>query len=55
MIQSVVNALQGVGNCESTGQSALRTQVLMDEVLHTYYGGREDNFWLRPWPGNKRT
>ena len=55
MIQTVVNALQGTGTCESTGQSGLRTQILMDQVLHAYYGGREDNFWKRPWPGNKRS
>jgi hypothetical protein len=31
--------------------SALRTQVIMDQALRAYYGGREDGFWTRKWPG----
>ncbi|MGN6370757.1 MAG: Gfo/Idh/MocA family protein [Phycisphaerae bacterium] len=50
MIQTAVNDLLGTGKCESTGESGLRTQVVMDAVLEKYYGGREDGFWLREWP-----
>ncbi len=55
LIQSMVNELLGKGpdraKCPSTGVSALRTQIVMDAVLESYYGGREDNFWRRDWPG----
>jgi predicted dehydrogenase len=53
LIQTVVNELLGTGRCESTGLSAARTSLLMDQALQNYYGGREDAFWLRPesWPG----
>jgi len=50
MIQLVVDELLGVGKCPSTGESGLRTQVVMDAALEKYYGGREDRFWLREWP-----
>jgi predicted dehydrogenase len=50
LIQSIVDDLLGRGTCESTGHSALRTQIVMDEALIRYYGGREGNFWSRPWP-----
>ena len=32
-------------------QARERTQILMDRVLEAYYGGREDGFWDRAWPG----
>ena len=51
LIQSVVDELLGKGKSPSTGATGLRTQVLMDEILAAYYGGREDGFWKRPWPG----
>ena len=53
LIQLVVDDLLGRGACPSTGGSARRTQLVMDRVLSEYYGGREDEFWLRPaaWPG----
>jgi predicted dehydrogenase len=54
MIQTVVNDLQGTGTCLSPGTSALRTQEIIDQILTGYYGGREDGFWARPWPGNRR-
>ena len=49
----LVDELLGRGTCPSTGESARRTQVVMDRVLSTFYGGREDEFWNRPstWPG----
>jgi predicted dehydrogenase len=53
LIQTIVDELLGVtppGSCPSTGASALRTQRVMDQALSTYYGGREDGFWNRPWP-----
>jgi len=53
MIQSVVNELLGKGKCDSTAESAVRTSAVMDEVLKGYYGGREDGFWTRAWPGTR--
>jgi predicted dehydrogenase len=56
LIQSVVDDLLGRGACPSTGDSAARTARAMDRVLDGYYGGRADEFWLRPktWPGRRR-
>ena len=53
MIQTIVDELRGEGKCPSTATSAMRTSVIMDEVLSDYYGGRDDAFWERPatWPG----
>lgn len=53
LIQTIVDELLGRGTCPSTGESARRTQAVMDRVLSDYYGGRDDAFWLRPetWPG----
>jgi len=53
MIRTVVDELRGKGPCPSTGRTALRTNLVLDRVLTGYYGGREDEFWLRPetWPG----
>ena len=48
LIQTIVDELHGRGVCPSTGASALRTQVVMDQVLAGYYRGREDAFWQRP-------
>lgn len=53
LIQSVVDDLLGKSKCTSTAESGLRTQEIMDQILVTYYGGREDGFWNRTWPGNK--
>ncbi len=50
LIQTVVDELLGVGKCASTGESGLRTQLVMDAALEGYYGGREDGFWGREWP-----
>ncbi len=56
LIQTVVDALLGRGECPSTGESARRTSAVMDTVLDAYYGGRQDTFWTRPdtWPGRRR-
>ncbi len=53
LIQTIVDELLDRGTCPSTGDSARRTSAVMDEVLATYYGGRDDRFWERPktWPG----
>jgi len=53
LIQLAVDELLGRGTCPSTGESARRTTVVMDRILDAYYGGRSDEFWLRPatWPG----
>ncbi len=55
LIQSVVDDLLGKGVCPSTGQSARRCSQVMDAVLSSYYGGRDDPFWTRPktWPGRR--
>ncbi len=55
LIQLIVDELLGRGTCPSTGETARRTQLVMDRVLDAYYGGRTDAFWTRPqtWPGRK--
>ena len=56
LIQTVVDELRGRGTCPSTGETALRTARVMDRALDSYYGGRNDEFWLRfeSWPGRRR-
>ncbi len=56
LIQTVVDELRGRGTCPSPGASAARTSRVMDRVLDSYYGGRNDDFWKRPatWPGRSR-
>lgn len=56
LIQTVVDELLGHGSCPSTGETALRTARVMDQALEGYYGGRSDEFWLRPesWPGRRK-
>jgi 1,5-anhydro-D-fructose reductase (1,5-anhydro-D-mannitol-forming) len=55
LIQTIVDELLGAGRCPSMGESAARTARVMDEVLASYYGGRDDAFWTRPetWPGRR--
>jgi predicted dehydrogenase len=55
LIQIIVDALTGKGTCPSTGETAARTSQVMDTVLSSYYGGRDDAFWMRPetWPGRR--
>jgi 1,5-anhydro-D-fructose reductase (1,5-anhydro-D-mannitol-forming) len=57
MIQSVVDALQGKGHCPSAGVDASRTSAVMDQVLTSYYGPRDVDFWRTPekWPGRRRS
>lgn len=47
LVQQVVDQLLGRGRCISTGDSALRTQEVIDAVLSDFYGGRTDGFWTR--------
>jgi 1,5-anhydro-D-fructose reductase (1,5-anhydro-D-mannitol-forming) len=56
LIHLIVDDLHGRGVCPSTGESALRTTLVLDRVLEGYYGGRSDAFWTRPetWPGRRR-
>jgi predicted dehydrogenase len=56
LIQSIVDELQGRGECPSTGVTAARTTAVMDTVLTGYYGTRDDGFWRDPdgWPGRPR-
>ena len=53
LVQTLVDEMLGRGQALSTGQSALRTAIVMDTVLESYYGGRADEFWNRSatWPG----
>jgi 1,5-anhydro-D-fructose reductase (1,5-anhydro-D-mannitol-forming) len=55
LVQSIVDELSGRGRCVSTGASGLRASACLDRVLAHYYGGRADEFWLRPetWPGTR--
>jgi hypothetical protein len=55
LIQSIVDQLHGRDECPSTGVTAARTTWVMDQVLESYYGGRDDAFWSRPatWPGRR--
>lgn len=56
LIGTIVGQLLGHGPCPSTGETALRTTIVLDTVLQGYYGGRADAFWSRPdtWPGHPR-
>ncbi len=38
LIQRMVDDLNGVGRCPSTGESAARTTWVMDQILASYYG-----------------
>jgi predicted dehydrogenase len=38
LIQTVVDDLNGIGRCPSTGETAARTTWVMDQVLASYYG-----------------
>jgi hypothetical protein len=38
LIQTIVDELNGQGRCPSTGESAARTNWVMDQLLRTYYG-----------------
>jgi hypothetical protein len=53
LIQTVVDDLLGKSKCPSTGESAVRTAMVMDSVAQSYYGPRETGFWNQPdhWPG----
>jgi 1,5-anhydro-D-fructose reductase (1,5-anhydro-D-mannitol-forming) len=55
LVQSIVDQLSGDGASPSTGKTAARTSLLIDQVLDAFYGGRSDAFWERPstWPGVK--
>lgn len=37
----------------SFGDNAIRTQMVIDTMLESYYGGREIGYWSRSdsWPG----
>jgi predicted dehydrogenase len=40
LIQSIVDELHGDGFCASTGESAARTSLVLDECVRDYYGAR---------------
>jgi predicted dehydrogenase len=39
LIQQVVNALNGVGECVSLGETAVRTSWVLEQMVSDYYGG----------------
>jgi len=48
MVQSVVEDLLGISECESKAKDVLVTYKIIDEVLDEFYGGRSDDFWNHP-------
>lgn len=54
LIETIVQQLNGSGQCPSTGHSATRTSEVIDTVLSDYYNGRDDAFWTRPDTWKKR-
>lgn len=54
LVQTITDELLGRGTCPSSGGSALRTARVMDTVLASYYGSREDAFWARPETWSRR-
>lgn len=53
LIETIVSELSGGSlRCPSTGSSAARASLVIDQVLSEYYRGRADPFWARPtsWP-----
>eukprot|EP00560_Eucampia_antarctica_P006199 CAMPEP_0197824774 /NCGR_PEP_ID=MMETSP1437-20131217/1985_1 /TAXON_ID=49252 ORGANISM="Eucampia antarctica, Strain CCMP1452" /NCGR_SAMPLE_ID=MMETSP1437 /ASSEMBLY_ACC=CAM_ASM_001096 /LENGTH=428 /DNA_ID=CAMNT_0043424533 /DNA_START=260 /DNA_END=1543 /DNA_ORIENTATION=- len=58
LIQTIVDELRnkegdGVKLAPSRADNALRTSIVLDTILSSYYGGRETGYWDRPntWPG----
>ncbi len=45
MVQSVVEDLLGISECESKAAEVLVTYEIIDKVLDEFYGGRSDDFW----------
>jgi predicted dehydrogenase len=43
LIQTVVNALRGVGTCPSTGESAARTNAVMENLVASYNSKSQQN------------
>jgi hypothetical protein len=39
LIETVVSDLKGTGRCNSTGESAARTNAVIDEILAPFYSG----------------
>ncbi|OGK18789.1 hypothetical protein A3H83_04020 [Candidatus Roizmanbacteria bacterium RIFCSPLOWO2_02_FULL_39_8] len=54
MIANVVYSLLGKELPLCSGQDALPTMKVIDEVLDEYYGGRSDDFWNRPASWSRR-
>jgi len=48
MVQTVVEDLLGLGHCASHAETVLSTYRVIDLVLDSYYGGRQDDFWNHP-------
>ena len=56
LIQAVTDDLRGMAKKDylSFGNNAVRTQKVLDQVLGSYYDGRESGYWTRTdtWPGS---
>ena len=48
MVQSVVEDLLEISECESKAKEVLVTYDIIDKVLDEFYGGRSDDFWNHP-------
>ena len=48
MVQSVVEDLLGISECESKAKDVLITYEIIDQILEQFYGGRSDDFWNYP-------
>jgi len=58
LVQAVTDDLRGGDKSDflSFGENAIRTQIVLDTVLSSYYGGRKQGYWTRmnTWPGSPR-
>ena len=52
MIQMVVDELMGRGQCPCSGEEALKTVRIIDDILEHHYNGRKDEFWKRTYTWN---
>lgn len=48
LVQSIVNEMNGLGRCPSTGETASRTIWAMDRMLSDFYPGRSQGSLWRP-------
>ena len=53
LVKFIVNELRGGAESPSKGDNGIRVAQILDTVLSSYYGGRDDAFWDREeqWGG----